>query len=518
MDVSLITDYLVEQGEFVDEELVDRLKRIITIEDREILRDKLVIFFKSNFPDLDTSSFFSKYFSDVNKRTKVSIIKSFEKTPNKRNIQDFVAYFNIRFKNIERLLKNRSELSGLTSISRVKKKSERETVAIIGMVLDKNQTKNGHIMLTMEDRTGVIKVLINKDNGELLPLAKDIVLDEVIGIVGTTGGDIIFSDSIIHPDIPLSKELKKSPYDHNAIFLGDFHFGSKEFLEKEFHRFLLWLNGKVGSLEQRRVAQKVRYVFILGDLIEGVGVYPGQEHDLSVQDIKGQYALVAKYFKKIPSHMKVIICPGNHDVGRLAEPQLPITKEYAPDLLELPNVIMVSNPAYVSVDVSEEFSGIDVLMYHGGSLIYYSDAIPSIRANGGQKIAHDIMAQLLKRRHLAPSHSSTMYIPDLQEDPLLIDPIPDIFATGHIHRAQLKNYRNVTCMNTSCWTAITEDQEKRGLEPQPARVMVVSLKTREVKSLNFSTSKDVSSVAEYKRVKREEKKKEKDKISSSQST
>ncbi|MFP4118878.1 MAG: metallophosphoesterase [Candidatus Woesearchaeota archaeon] len=517
MDVSIVTDYLVEQGEFVDEELVDKLNKLLKYEDREVLRDKLVVFFKSHFPDLDTSSFFSKYFSDVNKRTKVSIIKSFEKTPTKRSVQHFVTYFNIRFKSVERLLKNRSELSGVTSISRVKKKGERETVAIIGMVLDKRRTKNGHIMLTVEDRSGVINVLINKDNGELFPVADDIVLDEVLGIIGTSSGEIVFSDSIIHPDIPLSKELKKSPYDHNAVFLGDFHFGSKEFLEKEFHRFLLWLNGKVGSLEQRRIAQKVRYVFVLGDLIEGVGVYPGQENDLTVKDTKGQYDLVAKYFKKIPSHIKIIICPGNHDVGRLAEPQLPIPKEYAPELWELPNVIMVSNPAYVSVDVSEEFSGIDVLLYHGGSLIYYSDAIPSIRSNGGQKIAHEIMGQLLKRRHLAPSHSSTMYIPDLQEDPLLIDPIPDIFATGHIHRAQSKNYRNVTCLNTSCWTAITEDQEKRGLEPQPGRVMVVSLKTREVKALNFSTTKDVASVAEYKKMKRDAEKKEKQKAASSQS-
>ncbi|MFW6378511.1 MAG: hypothetical protein ACOCZV_00650, partial [Nanoarchaeota archaeon] len=124
-----------------------------------------------------------------------------------------------------------------------------------------------------------------------------------------------------------------------------------------------------------------------------------------------------------------------------------------------------------------------------------------------QKVADEIMVELLKRRHVAPSHSSTMYVPDDKEDPLLIDPIPDIFATGHIHRAQSRNYRNVTCINTSCWTAITEDQEKRGLEPQPARVMLISLKTRDVKALNFSTTKDVTSVAEYKDMKKSHEKK-----------
>jgi DNA polymerase II small subunit len=157
---------------------------------------------------------------------------------------------------------------------------------------------------------------------------------------------------------------------------------------------------------------------------------------------------------------------------------------------------MVSNPAYISIDVTDEFSGIDVLLYHGGSLIYYSDAIPSIRSKGGQKLVDDIMIYLLKRRHLAPSHGSTLYVPDTYEDPLLIDPVPDIFATGHIHRAQSKTYRNVTCINCSGWGAITENQEKRGLEPQPGRVIAISLKTREVKFMNFNSSKDVNTVAE----------------------
>ncbi|MGM5479967.1 MAG: metallophosphoesterase [Nanobdellota archaeon] len=500
MDYSVVVDYLVNKGEFVDDDTVSKLKNVSSYTDRELLRDKLVVFFKTFFPDLDPSDFFSKYFSDIPTPTKISILKSFEKIPSKRTFQDFVGYFNVRFKSIERLLKIRSELSNLISISSVKKKSEREKVAIVGMVLDKRTTKNGHIMLTLEDRTGVIKVLINKDNTEMFPVASDLVLDEVIGVLGSSGKDIVFSDTIIHPDIPLSKELKKSPYDHNAVFIGDLHVGSNEFLEEEFHHFLLWLNGKVGSLKQREMARKVRYVFIVGDLIEGVGVYPGQEDDLKVKDIKGQYSLSAEYLKKIPSHIKIIICPGNHDVGRLAEPQLPIPKEYAGDLFDLPNVIFVSNPSYVSIDVSNEFSGIDVLLYHGGSLIYYADNLPSIRSKGGMKKADEIMIELLKRRHLAPSHSSTMYIPDRFQDPLLIDPIPDIFITGHIHRTQFNSYRNVTCMNTSCWTGITDDQEKRGLFPQPGRVMVASLKTRQVKILNFSLIKDVTSVKEFKKL------------------
>jgi hypothetical protein len=96
------------------------------------------------------------------------------------------------------------------------------------------------------------------------------------------------------------------------------------------------------------------------------------------------------------------------------------------------------------------------------------------------------MKYLLQRRHLAPTHKSNLYIPDPKKDPLVIDKIPDFFITGHIHRVSLSNYKNITMVNCSCWTDITEDSEKRGLQPQPAKVPIINLKTREVKIINFA--------------------------------
>ncbi len=508
MDVTTITNYLVDQGEFIDDALSQQINIIFEIKDKIERNNKLLFFLKKNFPECDTSALFPTEKQIDPNEGRVSIIKSHEKTPGKHQVKDFVKYFTIRFKALESMIKSRPELVGLTSINRLRGRSGKEKTSIIGMVLEKAITKNGHVILELEDLTGTTKVLIHKDNEELLPLAKDLSLDEVIGVTGSVGKDIMFANAIVQPDIPLSKELKKSPLDNYAIFFGDFHVGSKEFLKKEFHRVLLWFNGKLGTLEQRQIAKKVKYLFIVGDVIEGVGIYPSQEENLEIDNCKGQYAVAAEYLKKIPPHIKIIICPGNHDVGRIAEPQLPIDKEYGKALWDLPNVIMVSNPAYLAVDVTKDFSGIDVLMYHGYSLIYYSDMVPSLRAAGGQKVSDDIMIYLLKRRHLAPSHGSTLYVPDTQEDPLVIDPIPDIFVTGHIHRAQVKNYRNVTCINSSGWTAITEDQEKRGLEPQPARILAISLKTREIKVMNFSTRADSTSVADFHTLKEKEKEKD----------
>ncbi|MFP4523725.1 MAG: hypothetical protein ACLFO2_00210 [Candidatus Woesearchaeota archaeon] len=95
------------------------------------------------------------------------------------------------------------------------------------------------------------------------------------------------------------------------------------------------------------------------------------------------------------------------------------------------------------------------------------------------------MKYLLQRRHLAPTHNAAMTIPTTDKDWLLIDKVPDLFITGHIHRPSVSTYRNVTCINSGCWTETTEDQVKRGLEPQPAKLPILNLKTRQAKVMNF---------------------------------
>ena len=95
------------------------------------------------------------------------------------------------------------------------------------------------------------------------------------------------------------------------------------------------------------------------------------------------------------------------------------------------------------------------------------------------------MQFLLKRRHLAPSHTSTLYIPDANKDHLVIDTLPDIFVTGHVHKAVITNYRNITLVCGSCWQSKTVFQEKVGHNPEPARVPVLNLKTRQFRLLKF---------------------------------
>jgi len=460
--------------------------------------EKARVLFEKNNQD-DAYKRFLDYFKKTNEPKKipqptnpedmskspVKVIFSYKEEPKQRKAKDFMALFVKRYEAIESMLRNRQELQNLTSINKILSKKERENVSIIGMVYDIQMTKNGNLMVTVEDLTGCIKLLVTKNKPDLYDESKNIVLDEVIGVSGMNGENILFVDSIIRPDVPLNKELKKSPDEAYALFLSDLHVGSTNFLEENFQKFLRWINGEFGSKEQREIAANVKYIFIIGDLIDGCGVYPEQDKELIIKDIYQQYEVCAQLLSKIPTRIRMIILPGNHDALRISEPQPELYKDFAKAMWDLPNVIMISNPGYVNIHATKTFPGFDVLLYHGYSFDYYVANVDSIRNRGGYNRADLIMKFLLQRRHLAPTHKSTLYIPETTKDPLVIDKIPDFFVTGHIHKTSVSQYRNITLISGSCWQSKTIFQEKVGHNPEPCRVPIVNLQTRAVKILRF---------------------------------
>src|SRR5574342_580682 len=414
------------------------------------------------------------------------VVWEYDDRPKKRTVQDFVDYFNARYRAIERILHSRQELQNLTSIGRLRGKKDRDQISIIGIVLEKYKTKNEHWMLKLEDTTGTMNVLISKSKQDQHTLAADIVLDEVIGVKGVLGDGVVFADTIVIPDVPIV-EQKRSPDEAYAAVLSCIHVGSVLFEHEKFNNFLEWVNGNYGTPEQKAVAQKLKYVFICGDLVDGVGIYPQQEKELSIPDIREQYKECARLLSKIRKDVHVLIGPGNHDVGRISEPQPKLMKEYTKPLWEIPNVTMVCNPCLTNIHASADFGGLDVLTYHGYSFDDYGEIVPSIK-NSGKHISDRaplIMRFLLQRRHLAPQHTSTLYIPDPRMDPLVIEKVPDLFFAGHIHKAGAMQYRSVTIVSASCFQGKTDFQEKVGHDPDPGVVPVVNLQTRQVSMMRF---------------------------------
>lgn len=483
-------DYLLENNILISP---DAKKKPLTLEEAE----ELLSMYEGNLDLLDEGVIALFKQRKKSQERSLEIIKSYEEKGKDRTYTDFVTLFNTRFDNLRTLLRNRNQIDGLSSINRLSNKTKGENISVIGMIRSKRETSNGNLLFDIEDKTGKTRLIV-KDSDEYKDIfnqARDIQLDEIIAVQGVWLTGAIFANDLIFPDIPRGRPLKKHPEEQWAAFLGDPHFGSNVFLQKEYNRFIKWLKGNLGTKEQRSIAKKVKYVICPGDLIEGAGIYPGQEKDLEYEDVKKQYQVSAEQLKKIPDHIEIVVIPGNHDVGRLAEPQHTIPKSYAEELYNIENLQLASNPAMVRIGKTENFPGFNVLLYHGGSLIYYSQNIPSVRDKGGQKRPDLMMKYMLQRRHLSPTHGATPYVPD-KTDPLFIDEIPDIFVTGHIHRASIAQYRGITMINASTWTATTEDQIKRGLEPQPGRVPLLNLQTRQGKMMNFLTKQTKQEEAE----------------------
>lgn len=408
----------------------------------------------------------------------IKILSNPQKIKEKLDVMDFTNYFRNRFNKMKEILQNHPKLDNLISIDKLF--GNKKGISIIGLVYSKSVTKNKNIILEVEDTTGKIKILVNNSKKELYGAAEEISLDSVLGFKCSGNREILFANEIIFPDSAIPKR-KKSFVEEYALFIGDLHFGSKLFLKDGFLKFIDYLNG---NLQNTMETEKIKYLFIVGDLVTGVGNYPNQEADLAVSDVENQFIGLAELLKKIPKHIKIIIIPGNHDAVRLMEPQPILDEKYAWPLHQLDNVILLENPSMVNIGAKKNFDGFNVLCYHGFSYPYYANIIPSLIEKRAMNCPEEIVKYLLKNRHLAPTHGSTQYYP-YEEDKLVISEVPDIFVCGHTHKSGVSYYNNTLIISVSCWEAMTPYQEKFGNEPDHCKVPLFNLKTGAIKILDF---------------------------------
>ena len=421
-----------------------------------------------------------------NSISKPIILKNYSDKDHKVEVPSFVSYYKIRYDYLRKILQTRNGLGDAVSINRLQNKRKGEKVSTIGMVYSKSTTKNGHIIIEMEDITGMTKVLMMKTKDELYNSARDIVCDEIIGMKGVKSDGLIFADEIFFPEFPPGEGIKKGNVDEYVAFISDLHVGSDVFMEENFLKFISWINGEYGTKDQKDAGLKVKYLFIVGDLVDGVGIYPGQDSDLDISDITEQYDRIADYLSKIRKDVQIVACPGNHDAVRLAEPQPSFDTDLCNPLSELENVTLVTNPSVINMGATKDFDGFNVLLYHGNSFDFYVRDLETLREAGGYDCIDYLMKLILKKRHLSPTHDSFPSMVDVEEDPLIILDLPDFFATGHIHRSKVAQLEKTTLISGSCWQPMTEFQEKTGHIPEPARVPIVNLKTREIKVMKFT--------------------------------
>lgn len=472
---------------FLDSNINEIIKKLEEKElNKEILEkiktsfaDMIIIKKEIEAPELEVSRIEQDF---LDKKRNVMLVEAIETPIKKITVDDFVDYFRSRYNILKTVLQDR-ELEGLSSIGKIS--GQRKGISIIGMVSDKKITKNKNMILELEDMTGRISAFIHHDKQDLFEKASQIVLDEVVAIKGTGSDEIIFVSDIIFPEIMLH-ERKKIQAEHYAIFTSDLHVGSDKFLEENFLKFLDWLNGQTGSIKQKELAKKVKYLFIVGDTVDGVGVYPKQEREIIIKDIREQYRKLFELLDKVRKDITIIMCPGGkHDAVRQIEPQPRIPKELAPDLYAMENLILTTNPSMIKIASTKNNPGFNVLMYHGDSYDYYHSDVDYLRLNNAKLKPDMIIHFLLRKRHLAPTHTSTTYYP-YEKDLLTVRMIPDIFVSGHIHKSAVSYYNNILTISCSCWQGKTAYQEKFGHEPDPCKVPLLNLKTGKVSVLDFS--------------------------------
>ncbi|HNX40331.1 MAG TPA: DNA-directed DNA polymerase II small subunit [Methanothrix sp.] len=381
---------------------------------------------------------------------------------------DFVHYFRDRYARIRDILSRRLNSRPIESLG---KSCTGREVSLIGMVMEVRSTAKGNRVIELEDPTGMVTAIITRDS-EIYEQSAQIITDEVIGVTGTSDGNgRLFVKSLLWPDMPAETAPLAKGSGH-ALLLSDLHVGSKYFMAEAWDRFLLWLNGETD--DPSGLAARVQYMLIAGDLVDGVGIYPGQQNDLAVMDIYDQYEAAAEKLNSIREGVKVIIAPGNHDIVRQAEPQpcLPeeVKKYFRKDML------FVGNPAWVNI------GGVSVLIYHGRSIDDLVLRLPGVSYAAPEKA----MIEMLKRRHLSPIYGSRVSIAPEHEDHYVISRPPAILHCGHVHTVGIARYKGVAVINSGTWQSQTDFQKKMNIQPVAAVAPLVDLATMKVRKLIFA--------------------------------
>jgi len=389
-----------------------------------------------------------------------------KKVTSAEGIDGFSALFSDRYSKLLKVMMQRSQSKKLTPIQNVTDGKLGEEAYIAGLLMDRMIDRDV-TKLVIDDPTGSVEVLVFKE--ELREVADSLLMDQfvMVNVANGKNGGFMAKDILV-PDVPehMTNRSKSEVY---AVLISDLHIGSKYFMEKEFTDFISWLSGP------DPVARKIRFLLICGDVVDGVGIFPNQDKELLLMNIDEQMAKAAQLLDKIPKHIKTFIIPGNHDPGRRALPQPAIPEKHNMRLWNRENFYMLGNPSVL------ELNGVKILMFHGQSLDDVVGTTPGLSYAQPAKA----MRALLRTRHLSPIYGKRTPIAPEVEDFMVINDVPDIFHSGHIHVVDLDMYKGTLIVNSGAWQTQTPFQASVGINPTPGIAIIVNLTTLKVFTKNF---------------------------------
>ena len=451
----------------LDEKRLNEVLELLSKVNKTVIRPEDVI---PLIEDKAKQSFREKQYSIPSRINNISVIKAPRELGVKGTVDEFVDMVRNRFEFLKSILIRKSEVDPIPIADlKVSTRRNGDRILIIGMVMEKRVFRDFSIRMVLDDETGSIPVIFKK-NGRYWDKADKIPLDSVLAVKGTFLNGRVYAESLRIPDLEGSL-VKPGSVKGKAVLISDTHIGSKYFNEKSFDMFIKWLNSDSVS--------DVRYIIICGDLVDGIGVYPSQEDELKIKDVYKQFGFAATFLERVPKSMKVIYIPGNHEPVRQAEPQPIIPSEYLDELLEVrPDLISLPNPSMIGI------GDVRILLYHGRSLNAIFKHIPGLQPIRPETVV-EAMTWMLKLRHLAPIYGEHPVSPE-KKDWLLIDEVPHILHTGHIHVYGLGEYKGVKLVNSGTFENETPYIKSLGIEVTVGKVPVVDLGSLKVKIENFA--------------------------------
>jgi len=263
--------------------------------------------------------------------------------------------------------------------------------------------------LLVEDQTGELQISLSKIDSETF---KKITLDEVLGII-CERNEKLEVISIIWPDIPLKRSLNKTEKDVFCLFISDIHLDDQNLNKQNYEKFIKWFDD---------TNYEKMYIFVLGNISQNI---------IQTED----------FLKKMSKYQTFYIKSNS---------------EKPPEF----NGMVLNDNSNITIE-----NGINLLLSSGKVIHKYMHLWPD-------QPPEQVMLNLLKKRHLNP------VIDDIQENSVyenqfIIDPIPDFFVSGSLHKHGLLNYKGTTIISDSNF--ITEPM-----------FCLVNLRTRETIKLNFT--------------------------------
>ena len=447
-------------------------------ENNDAMEDEILFSIKKNS--------LNKYKEKIDENFKI-VYDTNDKINSSEGVEGYTSLFRSRYEKSLRILSLRQDSKRVKKIETIKQlfnqsnisykslsKEEANNPVVIaaGLVMEKD-IKNNNYDITIDDQTGLLTATTFDEDlkKQISMLAVDQMVMIEFEINSKRRKNTI--KNLFSLDVP-DRIPNRSKTEVFSILISDLHIGSKFFMEKEFQSFLEWLNGN--DRDSKDIISKIKYICICGDLIDGIGIFPNQDRELLEKDSFSQMDHAINILSKIPKHMKVFLIPGNHDLGRRALPQPAIPKKYAEKIYSLNNITMLGNPCMINME------GIKILMFHGQSL---DDIIASIPGLSYSKPA-EAMKILLKSRHLSPIYGQRTPIAPEKEDMMVIEEVPDILHSGHVHVIDVDSYKGTLLVNSGAWQSQTPFQQTMGITPTPGIAIAINLSNLKPFKIDFN--------------------------------